>query len=84
MKVITNFQDNIHYTAINYHIQLIDKQTTHSVLDEVDGIGEAKKKALLKKFKTINNIQNASKEELTEVSRITKKLAKSIKQKLSE
>ena len=84
MKVITNFQDNIHDTAINYHRQLRDKQTTHSVLDEVDGIGEAKKKALLKKFKTINNIQNASIEELTEVSGITEKLAKSIKQKLSE
>ena len=84
MKVITNFQDNIHDTAINYHRQLRDKQTTHSVLDEVDGIGEAKKKALLKKFKTINNIQNASIEELTEVSGITENLAKSIKQKLSE
>mgnify|MGYP004498313093 FL=1 len=84
MKVITNFQDNIHDTAINYHRQLRDKQTTHSVLDEVDGIGEAKKKALLKKFKTINNIQNASIEELTEVAGITDKLAKSIKQKLSE
>ena len=84
MKVITNFQDNIHDTAINYHRQLRDKQTTHSVLDEIDGIGEAKKKALLKKFKTINNIQNASIEELTEVSGITEKLAKSIKQKLSE
>lgn len=84
MKVITNFQDNIHDTAINYHRQLRDKQTTHSVLDEVDGIGEAKKKALLKKFKTINNIQNASIEELTEISGITEKLAKSIKQKLSE
>ena len=84
MKVITNFQDNIHDTAINYHRQLRDKQTTHSVLDEVDGIGEAKKKALLKKFKTINNIQNASIEELTEVAGITEKLAKSIKQKLSE
>ena len=84
MKVITNFQDNIHDTAINYHRQLRDKQTTHSVLDEIDGIGEAKKKALLKKFKTINNIQNASIEELTEISGITEKLAKSIKQKLSE
>ena len=84
MKVITNFQDNIHDTAINYHRQLRDKQTTHSVLDEVDGIGATKKKALLKKFKTINNIQNASIKELTEVSGITEKLAKNIKQKLSE
>ncbi len=84
MKVITNFQDNIHDTAINYHRQLRDKQTTHSVLDEVDGIGEAKKKALLKKFKTINNIQNASIEELTKVTGITENLAKNIKKKLSE
>ena len=84
MKVITNFQDNIHDTAINYHRQLRDKQTTHSVLYEVDGIGEAKKKALLKKFKTINNIQNASIEELTKVTGITENLAKNIKKKLSE
>ena len=84
MKVITNFQDNIHDTAINYHRQLRDKQTTHSVLDEVDGIGEAKKKALLKKFKTINNIQNASIEELTKVTGITENLAKNIKKKLGE
>ena len=84
MKVITNFQDSIHETAINYHKQLRDKQTTHSVLDEVDGIGAAKKKALLRKFKTINNIKNADIEELIEVSGITEKLAKNIKQKLSE
>ena len=45
---------------------------------------QKKKKALLKKFKTINNIQNASIEELTEVSGITEKIVKSIKQKLSE
>lgn len=78
MKVVTNFQDNIHDTAINYHRQLRDKQTTHSELDKIKGIGEVKKQLLLKKFKTVNNIKNASVQELTTVSGITLKLAENI------
>ena len=55
-----------------------------SVTHAIDLYYNKHKKELLKKFKTINNIQNASIEELTEISGITEKLAKSIKQKLSE
>ncbi len=50
MKVITNFQDNIHDTAINYHRQLRDKQTIHSVLDEIDGNRRSKEKSFIKEI----------------------------------
>jgi len=78
MKVITNFQDTVHDTAITYHRKLRDKQITKSALDEIDGIGEAKKQALLKHFGSVEKIKQASEEELMEVKGISRSLAKKI------
>jgi len=50
MNLITNFQDQVHETAISYHRKLRDKEITKSELDEIKGIGETKKKELLKRF----------------------------------
>ncbi len=78
MKAITNFQDTVHDTAITYHRKLRDKQITKSALDEIDGIGEAKKQALLKHFGSVEKIKQASEEELMQVKGISKSLAQKI------
>ena len=77
-KLITLFQDTVHDTAISYHRKLRDKALTKSELDSIKGIGEAKKKALLKKFGSVEKIKNASIEELMEIKGITRNLAETI------
>lgn len=81
---VTNFQEEVHKTAIEYHRKLRDKQITKSELDEIPGIGEKKKQMLLQKFKTIKAIKDARIEELTELKGITKPLAEKIKQTLNK
>ena len=78
MNLITKFQDTVHDTAITYHRKLRDKQITKSELDEVEGIGEVKKKALLKHFGSVQKIKNASVEELMQVKGINKEIAERI------
>ena len=82
MNKITEFQDCVHDTAISYHRKLRDKEVTKSALDEIEGIGEVKKKSLLKQFGTIENIKNAKVEELTNVKGITKVIAEKLKSEL--
>ncbi len=78
MHLITLFQDTVHDTAITYHRKLRDKSVTKSELDEIDGIGPAKKQALLKKFGSVENIKKASIQELMQVKGINEELAKKI------
>ena len=80
MNLITKFQDTVHDTAITYHRKLRDKEMVKSKLDEVEGIGEVKKKALLKEFGSVKKIKEASIEELTKVKGINKELAKRLKE----
>ena len=82
-NLITTFQDAVHDTAIGYHKKLREKETTKSALDDIRGIGEVKKKALLKKFGSIKKIANAEIEELTKIKGINENLAKKIKEELS-
>lgn len=63
-KLITRIQDEAHRFAIEYHRSLRSKSQVHSVLDDISGIGPARRKALMKKFQSIENIKNASLEEL--------------------
>ena len=79
---ITNMQNEVHKTAIEYHRKLRDKGMTKSKLDDIQGIGEKKRTALLKKFKTVKNIKEASIEELCSVSGINQDLAQKLKKKL--
>ena len=74
-NLITRFQDTVHDTAITYHRKLRDKQVTKSELDDIKGIGEVKKKALLKQFGSVEKIRTASKQELMKVKGITSSLA---------
>ena len=80
--VITNFQDAVHDTAIGYHKKLREKGITKSALDEISGIGEVKKNALLKRFGSIKKIAEADVEEISKVKGINRELAKKIKENL--
>ena len=79
MNLITKFQDTVHDTAITYHRKLRNKSMTNSKLDEIVGIGEVRKKELLKKYGSIENMKNASIEELMQMKGINKEIAEKIK-----
>lgn len=79
MNLITRFQDTVHDTAITYHRKIRDKQMTKSELDEVKGIGKAKKQALLKEFGSVEKIKKATIEELMKINGITKTIAEQLK-----
>lgn len=77
-KLITRIQDEAHRFAIEYHRSLRSKSQVHSVLDEIPGIGPSRRKALMKYFRSIEEIRNAEVEELTEVSEIPRNVAEEI------
>lgn len=77
-KLITRIQDEAHRFAINYHRSLRDKKMFKSILDDVKGIGDTRKKALLKSFGSTDNIRKASIEELAEVDGMNKLAAKAV------
>ncbi len=83
MNLITQFQDTVHDTAITYHRKLRDKSITKSKLDDISGIGEVKKKELLKHFGSVKKIQEATIEELMQVKGINEKIAKELKEQLN-
>ena len=83
MNLITKFQDEVHDTAISYHRKLRDESITKSELDDIKGIGETKKKALLKYFGSVEKIRNSSIDELIKVNGINEELAKNILQQLN-
>ena len=80
-NAITQFQDTVHDTAITYHRKLRDKSMAKSELDEIKGIGKAKKQALLKEFGSVEKIKSASIEELCKVKGINRALAEKISNK---
>ena len=82
-NLITNFQDAVHDTAIGYHKKLREKGVTKSALDDIKGIGEVKKKELLKKFGSAKKIAEADVAEISKVKGINADLAKRIKEELS-
>lgn len=84
MNLITNFQDEVHKTAIEYHRKVRDKEITKSALDEILGIGQVKKQELLKKFGSVEKIKEASIDELTKIKGINENLAKIIKEELKK
>ena len=63
-RLITRVQDEAHRFAIEYHRSLRSKEQVHSILDEIPGVGDTRRKALLRKFKSVENIRDASEEEL--------------------
>ena len=83
-NLITKFQDEVHDTAISYHRKLRDEAITKSELDDIKGIGNAKKLLLLKEFGSVEKIKNATEEELTKLNGINSNLAKNILQQLNK
>ena len=63
-KLITRIQDEAHRFAIEYHRSLRSKSQVHSVLDDIDGIGPARRKALMRRYQSIEKIKDASVEDL--------------------
>ena len=82
MNFITNLQDEVHNTAIEYHRKVREKEMTKSKLDYIDGIGEKKRTELLKTFGSIKKIKEASIEELTKIKGINEKLAQKLKEEI--
>lgn len=82
MRQLAHLQEEVHDTAIKYHRKLRDKEITKSALDDIPGIGEVKKKALLKKFKSVENIKKQDVAALTKVKGITNELAQKIRESL--
>ncbi|WP_348665234.1 excinuclease ABC subunit UvrC [Dubosiella newyorkensis] len=74
--LLTRMQDEVHRFAIEYHRKLRDKSMTKSILDEIPGIGPARKKELLKTFKSMKRLKSASIEELEQV--VPKEIAKRV------
>lgn len=74
-KLITRIQDEAHRFAIEYHRSLRSKGQVKSVLDEIEGIGQVRRKALLRKFKTVENISLAELDELKNTESMNEKAA---------
>ncbi len=79
---ITNLQNEVHKTAIEYHRKVRDKEMTKSKLDFISGIGEKKRTELLKKFGSVKKIKEATIDEIAEVKGINLNLAQKIKEEL--
>lgn len=77
-KLITRIQDEAHRFAIEYHRSLRGKNQVHSILDDIDGIGAVRRKALMRQFKSIESVQKASLEELKETPGMNEGAAKSV------
>ncbi|MCI1944517.1 excinuclease ABC subunit UvrC [Clostridium luticellarii] len=78
LKLIARIQDEVHRFAITYHRSLRNKRVLHSVLEDIPNVGTARRKQLLKKFGSIENIEKASLEELAATPSIDSRTAKSI------
>ena len=78
MQLIRRIQDEVHRFAITYHRSLRDKRTLHSILDDIPNVGEKRRRALLMKFGSVDNIKSATLDQLLETPSINNKAAESI------
>ena len=77
-KLITRIQDETHRFAIEYHRSLRSKKQVHSILDDINGIGEKRRRVLMKYYQSIEDIKNASLEELANLPSMDKKSAQEV------
>ncbi len=77
-KLITRVQDEAHRFAIEYHRSLRSKTQVKSVLDDIPGVGPARRKALMRHFKSIEEIRSASVEELSSLPELNRRAAEEI------
>ncbi len=79
LNLVTLFQDSVHDTAIGYHKKLRENEITKSELDQIEGIGDVKKRLLLKKFGSVEKIKEADIDEIMKVKGINRSLAEKLK-----
>ena len=79
-RLITRIQDEAHRFAIEFHRSLRSKTQVHSILDDIEGIGEKRRKALLRRFKSVENIKEASLEELAATESMNQRAAETVYQ----
>ena len=79
-KLVTRIQDETHRFAIEYHRKLHGKGQLHSVMDDIEGIGPKRRMALIRHFKSIDNIKAATVEELCEVPGMNITAARNVKE----
>ena len=77
-RLITRIQDEAHRFAITFHRQLRGKEQVHSILDDIDGIGPARRKALMRHYAGIDEIKNASIDELAQIPSMNERAAESV------
>lgn len=77
-KLITRIQDETHRFAIEYHRSLRNKGQVHSILDDIPGVGPTRRKALMRHFKTLENIRTATVEELEKAPSMNENVAKDV------
>lgn len=77
-RYVASIQEEVHRFAIEYHRSLRNKQMTYSVLDDIPGIGKTRRTNLMKHFKSIEGIRQATVEDLLEVDGINQKVAEAI------
>lgn len=77
-RLITRIQDEAHRFAIEYHRSLRSREQVHSILDDIPGIGDTRRKALLRKFKSVENIRDASEEELAQTESMNARSARQV------
>ena len=77
-KLITRIQDEAHRFAIEYHRSLRSKTQVKSVLDDIPGVGPARRKALMRHFKSLEEIRQATVEELMEIPEMNERTAQEI------
>ena len=77
-KLVTRIQDEAHRFAIEYHRSLRSKAQVHSILDDIEGIGPTRRKALMKQFQSIENIRNATVEELAQAPSMNRAAAEKV------
>lgn len=83
-RFVAGIQEEVHNYSISYHRSLRDKKMTKSILDDIPGIGPKRKKTLMARFKDIDNLKKASKEELVALDGITDRLAENILKYINE
>lgn len=84
LKLVQRVRDEAHRFAISFHKQLRNQRIRESVLDDIEGIGQKRKKALLKHFGSISKIRKSLIEEIAGVGKVGKTLAKVIKEALQK
>ena len=84
LHLVQRVRDEAHRFAVNYHRKLRSRRLTHSMLDDIPGVGPKKRKALLNHFASLQKVKQASREQLSAVKGVGPKLAQEIKDYLEK